>query len=71
MNVVFHQHIAVHLNTEKCPGLVDNPQESLPVAVVPKYRPPLIATAGYMVPGTRIFYAKGSSPDPSLQRLGP
>jgi len=40
MNVVFHQHIAVHLDTEKFSGLLDSPQESLPVAVVPEYRPP-------------------------------
>jgi hypothetical protein len=48
MNVVLHEHVAVHLDAEELPGLVDNPQESLPVAVVPKYRPPLVATAGYI-----------------------
>jgi len=39
MNVIFHQHIAVHLDTEKFSGLVDNPQEFLPVAIVPELSP--------------------------------
>jgi hypothetical protein len=39
MNVVIHEHVAVHLDPEKFPGLVNDLQESLPVAVVPKYRP--------------------------------
>ena len=63
MNVVFHQHIAVHLDPEKFPALVENLQESLPVPVIPKYRTLLVATAGYMVLRARIFYAERSSHD--------
>jgi hypothetical protein len=61
---------ALHLDPEKFPGLVNDLQESLPVAVVPKYRPSLVATAGHMVPGARVFDAKRSCHGPSLGKFG-
>ena len=53
MNVVLHEHVAVHLDAEELFGLVNNPQKFFPVALVPKYRPPLVATAvtWYQAPG--------------------
>jgi hypothetical protein len=41
----------------------------LPLAVVPKYRPPLVATAGRMGSGARVFYAKRSCRGPSLRQI--
>ena len=58
--MVFHQHICAHFNTvEFCVGGEDL-QELDPVAVITKNVPLFIPAAGYVIPGTRVFYTKRS-----------
>jgi len=55
VEVIAHQHIAMHLHLVLLDALFERFQEPHPVLIVPEYLPPLVPAARDVVPRTRIF----------------